>query len=90
MTGINEYAPVWADFDPLGTTFTLQENSAIGTQIVTISATDADDGIHGIVLYSLGTITTSKSMFSGRIITCPFKDIAIVFWYFPADVRKGT
>lgn len=60
VTGINEYAPQWAEFIPAGPTYTLPENANIGSQILTLSATDEDDGIHGVVLYSLGAITTSK------------------------------
>ena len=47
---------MWATFD---TTFTIQEDEAIGTSIVTLSATDDDEGIHGVVIYETGTITTS-------------------------------
>ena len=47
---------MWGTFD---TEFTIQEDEAIGTSIVTLSATDDDKGIHGVVIYEIGTITTS-------------------------------
>ena len=60
MTGINEHAPVWADFVPTGTEFSIPEDIVIGYEIVTLSATDDDDGIHGVVFYTIDKITTSK------------------------------
>ena len=38
----------------------MAEDSAVGYEIVTLSATDEDDGIHGVVFYTIDKITTSK------------------------------
>ncbi|KAK7485090.1 hypothetical protein BaRGS_00023630, partial [Batillaria attramentaria] len=58
VTGVNEATPAWATWTPgYGAgSITIPEDSAIGTSIVTISATDADDGNDGAITYSLDSV----------------------------------
>ncbi|XP_052778546.1 cadherin EGF LAG seven-pass G-type receptor 2-like, partial [Mya arenaria] len=59
VTNVNEATPsfVMASFIPATTPYGIDETSAVGTSIVTVTAYDADDGAAGEVVYSLGTIT---------------------------------
>lgn len=52
ITGYNEHIPTLAS---TGSTQIVAENSAIGTTIVDVDATDADDGDDGIVTYSIAS-----------------------------------
>lgn len=57
VSGVNEYDPVWKNFT---VTPPLAENALIGTTVVTISATDADEGPDGTLSYTIDSISTSK------------------------------
>ncbi|WAR26920.1 FAT4-like protein [Mya arenaria] len=65
VTNVNEATPsfVTASFSPAYTSATtaynIDETSAVGTSIVTVTASDADIGAAGEVEYSVGTITKS-------------------------------
>ncbi|XP_076447693.1 protocadherin Fat 4-like [Babylonia areolata] len=59
VTNVNEDPPVWGIFTPAGPTYTLQENVALGTTVVTVTATDSDSGQDGTVSYSLVSVTDS-------------------------------
>ncbi|KAL3853661.1 hypothetical protein ACJMK2_017186 [Sinanodonta woodiana] len=48
----NEYSPVFSATSP-SSTVTLAENTAIGTSVATVAATDADYGNDGAVTYSI-------------------------------------
>ncbi|KAL4226469.1 hypothetical protein ACF0H5_014452 [Mactra antiquata] len=65
ITGVNEHDPTWDTFSPVFTSSTtpyiISEDSAIGTFIVTVKASDADAGSDGQILYTLGAITSSTS-----------------------------
>lgn len=67
---MNEAAPsfVTASFSPAYTSATtpynIDETSAVGTSIVTVTASDTDAGVAGNVVYSLGTITESMTSFN--------------------------
>lgn len=56
VTNINESPPVFAQTDE--TVFFL-ENSALGTSIDMVNATDADDGVDGEVTYTIASITNN-------------------------------
>lgn len=58
MTGRNEFDPVWSTFNRSPN---LAENALIGTTIVTLSATDADEGSDGIISFSIDSVSSSKS-----------------------------
>ena len=53
VTGVNEHSP---SLNSSSSAINLTENSAIGTTIVTVVATDSDDGVDGILTYSLSSI----------------------------------
>ncbi|NWR69368.1 CELR3 protein, partial [Centropus unirufus] len=50
VTDVNDNSPV---FDPTSATINILENATVGTRITSVSATDADGGFNGLVLYSL-------------------------------------
>lgn len=62
VIGQNEYTPAWDTFSPAWTDattpFSLSENAAVGTTIVTIKANDDDDGTDGAISFELGAITS--------------------------------
>lgn len=66
VTTANSNSPTWATFTPAWTSATtpydITETSAIGTSVVTIAATDIDDGVNGDVVYSIVSVTDSKYM----------------------------
>lgn len=72
VSGVNEFSPEWDIFTPVwtsaSTSFDLSENSAIGTTVVTIKATDLDSGLDGDMTYEIDSITTGNTM--GGISHC--------------------
>ncbi|NXF29814.1 CELR3 protein, partial [Nyctibius bracteatus] len=50
VTDVNDNSPV---FDVASTTITILENMPAGTSVTSASATDADEGFNGLVVYSL-------------------------------------
>ncbi|XP_064600895.1 protocadherin Fat 4-like [Liolophura sinensis] len=55
----NDASPAWDTFSPVyvsGKPYTVQEDVTVGSPIVTISATDADDGSDGTLTYSIDSI----------------------------------
>ena len=60
----NEHTPVWDAWSPVWTSsttlYSLAEDAAIDTTVVTVSATDDDYGIGGLLLYSIESVTDSK------------------------------
>lgn len=48
VTPVNEHAPV---FTSLSYAYSVQEDTAIGTSLLRVTATDADDGPQGIILH---------------------------------------
>ncbi|WAR26918.1 FAT1-like protein, partial [Mya arenaria] len=82
VTNVNEATPsfVTASFSPAYTSATtaynIDETSAVGTSIVTVTASDADDGAAGEVEYSVGTITESTgSATTGIFGVDPFSGV---------------
>lgn len=61
---MNEADPAWGTFTPAyvseTTAYDIAEDSTSGTSIVTVAATDTDDGDDGQILYSLGNVISSK------------------------------
>uniref|UniRef100_A0A8B9GTD6 Cadherin domain-containing protein n=1 Tax=Astyanax mexicanus TaxID=7994 RepID=A0A8B9GTD6_ASTMX len=58
----NDNAPVFSQTDYM---VTLPENSPLGTIVVTVSATDADEGLNGKVTYEFGRISVkAQKIFS--------------------------
>lgn len=66
VSGVNEIIPAWDVFTPAWTSdstpFDVSENAAIGTTVVTIKATDLDNGLDGDITYEIDSITTGKKM----------------------------
>ncbi|KAK2158072.1 hypothetical protein LSH36_178g06015 [Paralvinella palmiformis] len=62
---LNEYTPSWDAFSPAyinaNTAYDIAENVAIGTTVVTMAASDADDGADGQITFSLESATDSGS-----------------------------
>lgn len=56
ITSVNEFSPVLGSFN---TNQSMREDSGIGTTIVTLSASDLDLGIDGVILFQLGAVTPS-------------------------------
>jgi hypothetical protein len=59
---VNEATPAWGTWSPAFTSSTtpynIAENSAVGTSIVTVAATDADMGSdHDVISYSINSVT---------------------------------
>lgn len=55
----NDATPAWGTFSPVfvsGQPYTVQEDVTVGSPVVTISATDADDGADGTLTYSIVSI----------------------------------
>ncbi|XP_052086465.1 protocadherin Fat 4-like [Mytilus californianus] len=94
VTSVNEFPPIWTDATTL---FTLAENAAVGTTIVTIAATDDDDGTDGDVTYEFGTISTRKyfdkfqNIYNMSAYDKHFSGISDSFEYFkfPASLSGG-
>ncbi|XP_071116137.1 protocadherin Fat 4-like [Haliotis cracherodii] len=64
VTGKNEHAPTWTSPSPTDGKFpdvTVSEDAVPGTSLVTYAATDADDGIDGVVKYEIVSITSDTS-----------------------------
>ena len=57
MTGENEFIPEWSSFNRAAS---IAENSPSDTTVLQISATDADEGIDGVLSYAIVSISTSK------------------------------
>ncbi|ESO89854.1 hypothetical protein LOTGIDRAFT_164541 [Lottia gigantea] len=56
ITSINEGTPVWTAFSPaytVGVPYVISEDTAVGTTVVTIAATDTDAGTDGDISYKL-------------------------------------
>lgn len=64
VTGENEADPVWGDFSPAfvssSTPYEVREDVPIGTTVVTIQATDLDEGPDGLLTYSLTSVVNGK------------------------------
>ncbi|XP_076447241.1 protocadherin Fat 4-like [Babylonia areolata] len=64
VVGQNDNNPAWATWTP-GGVFTsgisIDEDTAIGTSLFTVSATDADVGVGGSITYSLDSVVDSAS-----------------------------
>ncbi|KAK2185389.1 hypothetical protein NP493_238g00006 [Ridgeia piscesae] len=61
VTPVNEFDPAWATFIPAWTSATtpydVDEDVAVGTSVVKVAATDADDGNDGDVTFSIASVT---------------------------------
>ena len=65
----NEAIPSWLAFTPpyggSGSPYAILENVAIGTSIASAAASDADDGVDGVIKFRLDSTTT------GMLISIP-------------------
>ena len=61
---MNEFDPAWATFIPAWTSATtpydVDEDVAVGTSVVKVAATDADDGNDGDVTFSIASVTAGE------------------------------
>lgn len=55
ISGVNEYAPVFSKSEY---NITISENTAVGTSVLDIDATDGDHGLQGQLSYSLSSTST--------------------------------
>lgn len=60
ISPVNEADPVFGANTPAGATHNILENDPVGTSIVTVAATDADDGFDGVLTYSIISIVDCK------------------------------
>ena len=57
MTGENEFTPEWSSFNRAAN---IAENLPPDTTVLQISATDADEGVDGVLSYEIVSISTSE------------------------------